>query len=384
MSWNGPDPSADCLNMPEWLPVDAQLYLAHVEQGLSMRRLARERGCHASTVMRQIRKLEKRRDDGLIDQALYRLGRQVAKGTDRLFPTARTPVAETQMPPRCKKEPEMNTVPSFDPPHSTPDLLQQALPVLQALTAEGHVLAVAADMEKAVIAGGDPTQKTVVARALAEALALQGWIECDAPGRVSRYRLSEAGRQLLQAQRSDTPAAPPGMAEAAAHFEGAQPVPAGATPLPLPRFSDSQRRRLAQGETPLALLARRRDKSGQPFLEEALVQAGERLREDYELAQLSQAQEDHWNPLRGGGVDTAPLMAFGPEAARARTAAALSDLGPGLGDVVLRCCCYLEGLETAEKRMGWSARSGKIVLRIALQRLRQHYEGLGEEGALIG
>lgn len=77
-------------------------------------------------------------------------------------------------------------------------------------------------------------------------------------------------------------------------------------------------------------------------------------------------------------------MAFGPEAARARTAAALHDLGPGLGDVVLRCCCYLEGLETAEKRMGWSARSGKIVLRIALQRLRQHYEGLGEEGALIG
>lgn len=384
MSWNGPDPSADCLNMPEWLPVDAQLYLAHVEQGLSMRRLARERGCHASTVMRQIRKLENRRDDGLIDQALCRLGRQVTKGTTRLLPSARPPVAENQMPRRCKKELEMNTVPSFDPPHSTPDLLQQALPVLQALTAEGRVLAVAADMEKAVIAGSDPAQKTVVARALAEALALQGWIECDAPGRVSRYRLSEAGRQLLQTQPSDSPAAPPGMAESAAHFEGAQPVPAGATPLALPRFSDSQRRRLAQGETPLALLARRRDKSGQPFLEEALVQADERLREDYELAQLSQAQEDRWNPLRGGGADTAPLMAFGPEAARARTAAALRDLGPGLGDVVLRCCCYLEGLETAEKRMGWSARSGKIVLRIALQRLRQHYEGLGEEGALIG
>jgi hypothetical protein len=365
--------------MPEWLPVDAQLYLAHVEQGLSMRRLARERGCHASSVMRQIRKLENRREDGLIDQALCRLGRQVTKGSTRLLPSARPPVVEKPMPPRCKKELEMNTVPSFDPPHSTPDLLQQALPVLQALTAEGHVLAVAADMEKAVIAGGDPAQKTVVARALAEALALQGWIECDAPGRVSRYRLSEAGRQLLQTQPNN-PSAASGMAEAAAHFQGAEPVPAGATPLPLPRFSDSQRRRLAQGETPLALLARRRDKSGQPFLEEALVQAGERLREDYELAQLSQAQEDHWNPLRGGGADTAPLMGFGPEAARARTAAALRDLGPGLGDVVLRCCCYLEGLETAEKRMGWSARSGKI----ALQRLRQHYERPGKEGALIG
>jgi hypothetical protein len=42
--------------------------------------------------------------------------------------------------------------------------------------------------------------------------------------------------------------------------------------------------------------------------------------------------------------------------------------------MVLRCCCYLEGLEVAEKRMGWSARSGKIVLRIALTRLKRHYD----------
>ena len=47
-----------------------------------------------------------------------------------------------------------------------------------------------------------------------------------------------------------------------------------------------------------------------------------------------------------------------------RLARVLRDLGPGLSEIALRCCCYLEGLETAEKRMGWSARSGKIVLRI--------------------
>jgi hypothetical protein len=53
--------------------------------------------------------------------------------------------------------------------------------------------------------------------------------------------------------------------------------------------------------------------------------------------------------------------------------------------MVLRCGCYLEGLEVTEKRMGWSARSGKIVLRIALQRLKRHYEErYGKSGPLIG
>jgi hypothetical protein len=75
---------------------------------------------------------------------------------------------------------------------------------------------------------------------------------------------------------------------------------------------------------------------------------------------------------------------YGAEAARARVIGALRDLGPGLGDVALRCCCYLEGLESAEKKMGWSARSAKIVLRIALQRLKRHYAELGDAGGMIG
>jgi hypothetical protein len=74
-----------------------------------------------------------------------------------------------------------------------------------------------------------------------------------------------------------------------------------------------------------------------------------------------------------------------PSNARKRVADALAELGPGLSDVVLRCCCYLEGLETAEKKLGWSARSGKIVLRIALIRLKRHYdETVGPGGPLIG
>jgi len=96
-----------------------------------------------------------------------------------------------------------------------------------------------------------------------------------------------------------------------------------------------------------------------------------------------------WSSLLTGGVKTTAGSGagalFGPDAARGRVVAALRELGPGLSDVALRCCCYLEGLESCEKRLGWSARSGKIVLRIALQRLKRHYEEtLDDESQLIG
>ncbi|MDG1167991.1 MAG: DUF6456 domain-containing protein [Sulfitobacter sp.] len=109
-----------------------------------------------------------------------------------------------------------------------------------------------------------------------------------------------------------------------------------------------------------------------PFLGDALVQAGERLREDFELAQMEDGTTQNWDHFLTAGTQTGPgaggHAAAAPAQARARVHAAQQNLGPGLSDVVLRCCCYLEGLETTEKRLGWSARSGKIVLRIALIR----------------
>ena len=60
-------------------------------------------------------------------------------------------------------------------------------------------------------------------------------------------------------------------------------------------------------------------------------------------------------------------------------------LGPGMGDMCLRVCCFLEGIEMTERRLGWSARSGKIVLRLALQRLERHYREIyGTGSPLIG
>ena len=145
--------------------------------------------------------------------------------------------------------------------------------------------------------------------------------------------------------------------------------------------------RYGLADTPLAALARRQDRDGTRFLSPDLVRAGERLREDFELAQAGPRVAQNWDHFlshvdEGGAASD--VQGYGAEAARARLIGALRDLGPGLGDVVLRCCCYLEGLETAEKKMGWSARSGKIVLRIALYRLKRHYERLGPRSGMIG
>ena len=119
-------------------------------------------------------------------------------------------------------------------------------------------------------------------------------------------------------------------------------------------------------ETPLAILARRRDKSGKAFLSRALVAAGQRLREDFEIGKLASCDHGTWDQCL---LDAAPEAALSKDPrqreAIAHVAAALSELGPGLGDVALKCCCYLEGLEVTEQSLGWSARSGKIVLRAA-------------------
>ena len=63
----------------------------------------------------------------------------------------------------------------------------------------------------------------------------------------------------------------------------------------------------------------------------------------------------------------------------------LEDLGPRLAEVAVCCCCFEQGLEKLEQIMGWSARSGKIVLRIVLQRLELYYDKLhGAGGGTIG
>jgi hypothetical protein len=350
------------------------VYLAHTENGRPIRELAREAGCHASTVLRQVRRIETRRDDPLVDAALRRLGAPGNRDTLQKL---------------AKDHDTMSCMLNLPDTPDESTLAREARRVLRRLCESGAVLAVAAEMDKAVVVrdtgDGGNTRTAVVDSAIAQAMALKDWIACETPGRVSRYRITSAGRAALSQLVADQENRLRGFAEAQAGFDTGAAAEAALDEID--KDPRARKGRYLLAESPLTALSRRRDKGGEPFLSEQLVAAGERLREDFELAQTGQRTVENWDQFLTAAMPdpgAEPVMR-GADAARARLTAALRDLGPGLGDVALRCCCYLEGLETTEKRLGWSARSGKIVLRIALQRLRLHYEEAARHGGdLIG
>ncbi|MFA7306508.1 MAG: DUF6456 domain-containing protein [Hyphomicrobium sp.] len=142
-------------------------------------------------------------------------------------------------------------------------------------------------------------------------------------------------------------------------------------------------------ESPLAWLARRKDKDGRPMLSDEEFDAGERLRADFWFAQMTPRVTANWSMLLGGGGGSRGAPDLGPDvrdsiiAARERVRRALASVGPDLAGVLIDVCCHLKGLEASEKASGWPQRSGKIILQIALRQLARHY-GLLREAEPIG
>ena len=338
----------DLGDYPGWVPPAARYYLAHTEKGRTIRDLAREAQVHPSTVLRQVRRMELCRDDPFVDSAL----RQLSGGN---------PPAEVD----------------------EETLSREALPVLRRLAEPDSVLAVVREMEKGVVLrevpGEEPQRLAVADRKLVEVMALRDWIVCaETAGRVRRYRITAIGRTVMKRLMQEPQFR--GLAEAPAPFLREE---SAAEEDARPRHMRS-----ALLESPLLQLARRKGDNGLPFLSPEQVKAGERLREDYELAQPGEAAGMDWAAwlARVPGLWEVPMPrpGGGAESARLRVQRALADLGPGLADVALCCCCLTEGLELFERRMGWSARSGKVVLRIALGRLHQHYRAEAERAGMIG
>ena len=254
-----------------------------------------------------------------------------------------------------------------DPASSCPPDQSFNKDVINHLKPKNAVLVMSENVEMAGIflisSESEPQKVGLVPRAHAQSMIASGALHCVSAGRLSRYVLASN----LQPQNE--------CAEAPQAF---QPRPdCGLETEPV--FKGSP-------ETPLMTLARRRNKDGLYFLARALVDAGNRFHDDFEIAQTVRPDgftREDWLRCASGAV-----LSGGSEKQQMlieRVAATLRDLGPELSDISLRCCCYLDGLELSEQSSGWSARSGKVVLRIALQRLKRYYEShIGVENGRIG
>lgn len=130
-------------------------------------------------------------------------------------------------------------------------------------------------------------------------------------------------------------------------------------------------------ESPLAPLARLKDRGGEPFLSVAAFDAGERLAADFTRGQMQPRITASWEPrleVSGGrrGAGGAEIS-DGAMAARDRFARAVEAMGPELSGVAVDVCCFAKGLEVVERERLWPARSAKLMLRTALLALARHY-----------
>ena len=109
-------------------------------------------------------------------------------------------------------------------------------------------------------------------------------------------------------------------------------------------------------------------------LDDRLFDAGERLRVDYERAQIAPGVTMRWEPVR---LRCQPGERLAPTerqlAARQRFEGAIRAAGKGLEDILWRVVCACETLPAAEKALEWPTRSGKLVLKLALDRVADFY-----------
>lgn len=197
--------------------------------------------------------------------------------------------------------------------------------------------------------------------AYVDAFAERDWIE---PCGENRACLSEAGAKWLRRSTSDDP-------YLSQHQERAERTVETAPGEAIVVAVNS-------AESPLTWLHARRDASGAPVLSTDQYDAGERLRRDFELAQMRPHVTASWDSgyvtsRRARGAGAKGDISDAALAARQRVHKALKAVGPELASVLVEVCCFLNGLTGAERSLGLPKRSGKVVLQIALSGLARHY-----------
>lgn len=194
-----------------------------------------------------------------------------------------------------------------------------------------------------------------------EALESAGAVESSQAG--ARFILSHAGQ--ARARREVSPDAD---AFTAQHRDLAS-VPAAQTGEPEVALN--------LAESPLMWLHRR----GKGLIGDAEFAAGERLRSDMTIARALPRLTVNLEREARSGVAIALQPGEARMAAAQRVDAALRAVGPEFSGVLVDVCGFLIGLEQLERNRGWPARSGKLVLALALAALARHY---GLSNAAIG
>ena len=119
---------------------------------------------------------------------------------------------------------------------------------------------------------GGTMRTATVGNDVSEALALKGLIAAaDPAARIARYMINGQGRAALRHLM-------------AADENRAQGRHGGTAAYPEDALDGGKLERYLVTDTPLLALVRRKDSDGKPFLVGAPIRAGERLREDFELA----------------------------------------------------------------------------------------------------
>ncbi|MCB8820090.1 DUF6456 domain-containing protein [Microvirga rosea] len=142
----------------------------------------------------------------------------------------------------------------------------------------------------------------------------------------------------------------------------------------IPEKDGRRRVRVDTEESPLDWLRRRKGRDGQPLIDDACYQAGERLRADIMLAGFLPGVTARWDGMPSQAGTSGPTDATDRMvAARQRLRHAFDAVGGDFSDLLMDLCGFLKGLELIERERQWPPRSAKIVVRMALARLAEHY-----------
>ena len=347
--------------VPGWLPRSVLIYVLNEKCRISMRKIARHMNVQTSTVSRNVRTVHNKLSDPLYNAGVERLSNALAKsGFQNTALEVRTNSTSQTHPEQFVFQPKEDK------------LKVDGKKLFKALALPNAVLSVSLNSESVSVTGKqgcEPSARySTFDRSLAEAFVLRDMIQLNGSATQLKYSITSKGKSYferfsefyLKNTCQNLGLKDCGKVEACRETQ-------------LANLEQS-----AIEKSPLYTLLRLRDKFGERYLSPNHVVAGQIFREDYEVSNLLNAR--HAKKTKTGLEQKDVVGEAFCLGASERFELANKMLGPIMSDVVIRCCCHFQGLGKIERHLGWSARSGKVVLRIALTQLAEFYRTTDEIG----